>query len=119
MNLTYKQKARKLYLFKKKFSVVYTHIMYDIPLKFLAWRKYIHTIYMKRFNVLKRLMRNRFSNINLSILDLPRIISYYYDIEDLYYPIIRFALFFNNDPNNYYNNLIKKTRGFKFKLLFF
>ena len=121
MNLTYKQKERKLYLFKKKFSVAYTHIMYDIPLKFLAWRKFIHIIYMKRHNFFKRLMRNRFSNINLSILDLPRarVISYYYDIENLYYPIIRFALFFNSNPNNYYNNLIKKTRGFKFKLLFF
>jgi hypothetical protein len=71
INLTYKQKERQLYLFKKKFSVAYTHIMYDFPLKSLALRCFVYIVYMKCYNFLKTLMRNRFSKINFSILDLP------------------------------------------------
>ncbi len=122
INLTYKQKERQLYLFKKKFSATYTHIMYDFPLKHLAWRRFLYIVYMKRYNVLKKLMRNRFSKINFSILDLPIIGSYYYNLDDSY---DGFPLGFVNSINtrdSYYNKLIKKkqkNKRFKFKLSFY
>jgi hypothetical protein len=122
INLTYKQKERQLYLFKKKFSVAYTHIMYDFPLKYLAWRRFIYIVYMKRYNVLKKLMRNRFSKINFSILDLPMIGSYYnLDYSDDS-PTERFALLVGSNTSDYYYNQLKlksKKKGFKFKLFSF